>query len=1077
VIALADGTLVLSASDIAAHLACPHLEQQRLAIARGERMRPSTAPDAHAELIRRRGDAHEAAQLARLSAEAGGDVADLSAGFDPRRLPEAAARTAEAVRAGAALIFQPVFFDDRWIGRADFLRRTEDGTYEVLDTKLSRDVKPAVVHQLALYSRLLGAIQGVEPLRAHAILGHGGTETIDLRRFAALHRRVALRVEAAVAAPAVATFPEPVGHCDVCDFAGECRARRVATDHLSLVANARREQRARLVEFGVPTVAALAQAAPRARYELLHRQAALQVRSRETGKPCHRHLEPGPARGYARLPAPSPGDVFFDLEGDPFALPDRGLEYLWGWWTLDGGYDCAWAHDEAAERAALERFVAFVHARLAADPGMHVYHYAPHEISTLRTLATRYATCEEEVDELLRREVLVDLLTVVRQGLQVGEEHYSLKHLERHHGFVREERSVRAGGGSIVAYEEWLETADGALLESIRAYNQDDCRSTHALREWLWGAMRGEAAAEFGADFDAVAEPDEVKPAPAWVADVEALAATLHAAGEDLLGFLLLYHRREGKPSWWRYFDLRGKTPEELVDERDAVGLLTLDATVAPVAVKQSLDWTLAFPAQEFRLDRGGAEDPTTGEGHKVVAVEDDHLVLRRGRGKPPPEPGALIGGGPPDTAVQRNALVELAGSLLAGDGRFAAARALLRREPPRGPLDDLVAATLALDCDVLPVQGPPGTGKTHQGARMVVAALAAGRRVGITAPTHAAIQNLLAAVEARAHEQGVSFSGIYKGGDYASAHGLIESTGGNDGVEDEHDLVAGTAWLFARPDHREAFDVLFVDEAGQYSLADALAVALSTRGMVLLGDPRQLPQVTQAAHPGGSGASVLEHLLDGHATIPPGRGVLLEESWRMHPDVCAFVSERSYDGRLRSRAGCASRRVDAPGPLTGAGLRVLAVEHLGRGQAAPEEADAIARRCRVLLTGGTVTDETGAVRPLVGGDILVVAPYNLAVRTIRNRVPAGVRVGTVDRFQGMEAPIVFFAMTCSSGDDVPRGLDFLFSANRLNVAVSRAQCLAVLVHSPRLLDADCRTVADMALVDGACRFVELARN
>jgi uncharacterized protein len=387
------------------------------------------------------------------------------------------------------------------------------------------------------------------------------------------------------------------------------------------------------------------------------------------------------------------------------------------------------------------------------------------------------------------------------------------------------------------------------------------------------------------------------------------------------------------------------------------------------------------------------------------------------------------------------------------------------------------VSATLGLDRSVLPVQGPPGTGKTYRGARIVVAALAAGRRVGITAPSHAAIQNLLREVECCAAAQDNSFTGVYKGAGYVSPHGLVEEIDANDGVTGDHQLVAGTAWLFARPEHRGAFSVIFVDEAGQVALANGAAVGVAAENIVLLGDPQQLPQVTQADHPDGSGASVLEHLLAGASTIGPGQGVLLTESWRMHPGVCLFVSERSYDARLRSRTECGTRRVDAPiGAISGVGLRALAIEHTGRSQASPEEAEVIATACRDLLAGATVTDDDGATRPLVADDILVVAPYNLAVRCIRARVPDGVRVGTVDRFQGQEAAVVFYAMTCSTGQDVPRGIEFLFDAARLNVAVSRAECLAVLVHSPRLLDADCPTLRTMELVDGVCRFVEMAQ-
>jgi superfamily I DNA and/or RNA helicase len=321
-----------------------------------------------------------------------------------------------------------------------------------------------------------------------------------------------------------------------------------------------------------------------------------------------------------------------------------------------------------------------------------------------------------------------------------------------------------------------------------------------------------------------------------------------------------------------------------------------------------------------------------------------------------------------------------------------------------------------------------------------------------------------------------VSFRGVYKGAGYDSPHGLIACVGDNEDTVGDFGLVAGTAWLLAREEHRGEFGLLFIDEAGQFSLANAAAVSLCAPSVVLLGDPQQLPQVTKAAHPGSSGLSVLAHLLAGRRTVPASEGYFLSESWRMHPDVCAFVSERSYDDRLRSRAACGLRRVDAGvGGLTGAGLRVLAVDHEGRSQHSVEEAQAIGAACRALLADGKVTDDEGVTRRLDPAHVMVVAPYNMAVRCIREHVPHGVRVGTVDSFQGQEAPVVFFAMTCSSGEDVPRGLDFLFDRNRLNVAVSRAQCLAVLVHSPRLLDADCRTLEAMELVDGACRFVELA--
>jgi predicted RecB family nuclease len=1110
---LDDGRPVLSATDLTSFLACGHLAAQRLATARGERARARPGDDPYGDVLKRRGDAHELEQLARLSAECGRHV-DLSRDVRPwvrEELETAASATEAAMRAGAPLIFQATLFDGRWQGRADFLRRMEEPSalgefsYEILDTKLARHVKPAVVHQLSLYSRLMAAVQGVEPTLAYVILGNGDMEAFELRRYAALHRRAIARLERMVDAPTPATFPEPIPHCDICDLAGECRSWFVEVDHLSLVAGARRDQREKLEGAGIHTLGSLAEAPAdlaikrlsEERLDVLRHQALLQRVSRDTKRPQHRQLPPERARGYALLPAPDRGDLFFDLEGDPYAGADGGIEYLWGWCDTDGAYEYVWAHDEAAEKAALERFVDVVVARRRRFPGMKVFHYAPHEKSKLQSLALRYATREDVIDQLLREEVLVDLYAVVRQGLQVGEESYSLKKLERHHGFRRLETSVREGGGSIVAYEQWLEHGDDELLEAIRTYNEEDCRSTLALRDWLAGTMRTEAEEEFGVDFAELAEPAREEPPapPKWLEEIEPVIAKLldglpDADGTDrpdqaerrLLAHMLRYHQREGKPQWWRHFELMKMSPVELEDERDAIGSLRRDTSIPPIPVKQSYEYAFTFPPQEFRLSGDKAIDPTTGKSYNLARVTDTHVYLRKGVNSDPPSPPALIPEQPIDPKTLRARIAAVAESVMAGHDAFAAVRSVLRREPPRwgdampgDRVDDLVAAALALDSSHLAVQGPPGTGKTYRAARMVVEALRAGRRVALTAPSHAAIHNLLDAVEDYAATIGYRLRGLYKGDDYESVHGLVETVQDNKKADTDHELIAGTPWLLSRDEHVARFDLLIVDEAGQFALANLVAAGACAANLLLLGDPQQLPQVNQAQHPGGSGASVLGHLLAGRDTIEPTRGVLLRESWRMHPEITAFVSERSYDGLLRSRQACALRRVDAPGAITGAGLRTVEVAHEGCSQASEQEADAIAALCRDLLDGGTVSDGSGANRPLRAADLMVVAPYNLAVRCIRERVPDRVQVGTVDKFQGREAPVVFFAMTCSSGADVPRGLDFLFSRNRLNVAISRAQCLAVLVHSPTLLDADCRHLEAMALVDGACRFSELA--
>jgi uncharacterized protein len=367
-----------------------------------------------------------------------------------------------------------------------------------------------------------------------------------------------------------------------------------------------------------------------------------------------------------------------------------------------------------------------------------------------------------------------------------------------------------------------------------------------------------------------------------------------------------------------------------------------------------------------------------------------------------------------------------------------------------------------SLDGQHLVIQGPPGSGKTWTAGHLIADLIQQGKRVGAASTSHKAIHNLLDSVEAAAAEIGLDFAGLKKASagnpdsEYESAH--IESTTDASACTD-CDLTAGTAWLYSREDHEQALDYLFIDEAGQVALADALAMGTAARNVILIGDPQQLAQVIQGTHPAGTEASVLAHLLGSEATIPPDRGLFLERTFRLHPDVCAYISEEFYDGRLQPDSSTADRTT----PL-GTGLRFLPVEHENCRQESAAEVTAVVGEIERLATAGIPADE-----------IIVVAPYNAQVNLLGEALPNAVRAGTVDKFQGQQARVVFYSMASSSGEDVPRGLEFLLSRNRLNVAISRAQCLAYLVCSPRLLEIDCKTIEHMRLANALCRLVELA--
>jgi uncharacterized protein len=551
------------------------------------------------------------------------------------------------------------------------------------------------------------------------------------------------------------------------------------------------------------------------------------------------------------------------------------------------------------------------------------------------------------------------------------------------------------------------------------------------------------------------------------------------------MAHLLEYHRREARPVWWWFFRRCEMLPEELVEDSEAIGGLEPDGTT-PEPVARSLVHGCRFPVQQHKLDPGDSvSDPVTrGPAGEIVAIDGVQGTLRLRRGPKladAPLPPGLVPGGPYTTWEQQRALMRVGRSLLGGDVRYPHLERVLRREPPLGgarvqreTLDGMRSIVEEVEGSYLFVQGPPGSGKTWTGARLITHLIARGKRVAVASQSHKAIHKLLSAVEEAGKEEGLTFRGLKKASEgndesfYEDAFVESETDGDAFAGRDE-ELVAGTAWLLCREDLDSTFDYLFVDEAGQTSLADALALGTCARSLVLLGDPLQLAQVTQGVHPDGAGRSVLQHLLGERATVPEDTGLFLERSYRMHPDVSSYVSSAFYEDRLGSAERCARQATSL-----GTGIRWLPVSHQGNSTSSEEEAAAIRAAIAGLLRE-TWTDHDGVTRPITAADVMVVAPFNAQVRLLQERLQDGVSVGTVDKFQGQEAPVVFFSMASSSGEDAPRGIDFLLSRNRLNVAVSRAQCLAYLVCSPTLLDISPKKVEHMRLANALCRFVELA--
>lgn len=582
-------------------------------------------------------------------------------------------------------------------------------------------------------------------------------------------------------------------------------------------------------------------------------------------------------------------------------------------------------------------------------------------------------------------------------------------------------------------------------------------------------------------------------------ADTEALA--LASAAID-------YHAREAKSFWWSHY-LRCDQPLESWEEhRDVLVVdparsrakgnwyeeprwqsarreLELDGRISPGSrfgvggeVFLLYDWPAPFPSQSTRPGQRAWSTAT------VVEVTDECVRVEE-RGQPGITwgelPLAIVPGAPPRADALRDAIAEWAAPIpgRAPELPLNPAMDVLRRRPPRaagrlaplGADHDYVPAVVdsvrRLEHSYLAVQGPPGTGKTYLAAHVIAELVREhGWRIGVVAQSHSVVENVLDAVVDAGLDRGLVGKHL-KDAATAAGHGFTALPRKDDIAAFAADrpagyVVGGTAWDFCnlRRIPRASLDLLVIDEAGQFSLASTIAVSVSAKRLLLLGDPQQLPQVSQALHPEPVDASALGWVADGHDVLPAEYGYFLAESRRMHPAVAGPVSRLSYEGELHSHPVAERRSLAGVAP----GVTPLPVVHEGNSTFSPEEAESVVHLVRSLI-GREWTDAddsaagpvAAAPRPLEQRDLIVVTPYNAQLGTVRDALDVAgftaVPVGTVDKFQGQEAVVAIVSLAASSAASAPRGLEFLLLKNRLNVAISRAKWAAYLVYSPGLLD------------------------
>lgn len=1094
-----DGTPQLYASDLQRFSACKHITHLDLRKVRGEEL--EVTPDSEdLELLSQLGNQHELNYLESLR-DAGKTIISIEQG------PDAVPKTIAALHEGVDVIYQGALQGHNWRGYVDFLERVEKPSnlgsysYEVVDTKLKRTPDPKHILQLVVYSDLLGDMQGLQPEYGHLQLGGGDRSTHRLAEYADYVRQLRERLTQFVENPED-TKPRRCPQCDLCRWRNRCNTQWENEDSLYMVAGIRAQQVMRLENAGITTMEALAKLKKRDKVakmapetlENLHTQARLQVARRKGSKPTSLLRPHVKGKGFDLLPKPDPGDLFYDIEGNPHYREneEEGLEYLHGIWYRNQ-FKALWAHNHSEEHQRLRELFEFFQQQIEQFPNAHIYHYAPYEMTALRRLTIKYSFGEEILDGWQREKRFVDLYAVVRGGIFTSEENYSLKSLEV---FYMRSRtgSVTTASGSIIAYNNWRlkwEAGDPTAAEDLKElehYNQVDCESTEKLRDWLLPLRTGLTQSEPAELGHAQTERSLQQAQANEEFKEEIINSSLPPRLKRALINLGLFHYREKKPQAWAVFDASKKSFEELIEDTDCLAGLRLRRRYPS---DRSIEGRYSFPPQFTKLaaDKDACiaaldgviktitirnldakkREVTLRIGNKSEEYLTDNLDLL---------PSFAI-----RTDVIEDAIHRLTQSICSGNTP-PAAKDLLDRNPPN--LEDLSVlsketlpslnrmqqAVNGMRSTVLMVQGPPGTGKTYVSARAILSLVHQGYRVAVSSNSHEAIRNVLIGCIDAAEEYPTRPAIAHKVSQrtsFANRRIPYQTATRNDAsILFSANIVGGTAWLFCRPEMANQFDYLFIDEAGQVSLANLFGMSMCAKNIVMIGDPCQLPQVIQASHPEPANLSCLEWMLGTSRLVEPGKGIFLEETWRMHPKLCRYISEQFYEGRVHANPDTAHQAIHAPS-LPEAGAYLVPVSHEEpRMQHCDEEGQALKSVIERLLKGSW-TDRHQKTRPIKPKDIIVVAPFNAQVNMLRELLPDAVRVGTVDKFQGQEAAVALVSMTSTSADDTPRGMGFLLSRNRINVALSRGKALSLVFASPRLLASNCKTTDQIRLVNALC--------
>ncbi len=1058
-------------------------------------------------------------------------VVDLKKGDEKTSKDDIAKETIKCMKEGYEIIRGGYLIDGKWRGEFDFLEINRnvksnlgDYSYEVSDTKNTTKVKPDHIFQVAIYADLLEKIQGIKSKNFNIVLKEMKKESIELESVSEFVLMQKKKYEYFIENEIDAAKPEKCTYCTLCPWEDNCKGIWEENDSLDLIWGMRKDTRRSFQKLGIDTVLKLSQQDAEKVFEDINIEtskkfisfAKLIIKERKSKKPEYSLITKDQEfiKGFKLLPQPSKSDLFFDIESVQDYVVSGGLEYLFGIYYEENGkeqFKTFWAHNQEEEKNSVIQFFDFVDNHFKKYPDAFIYHYASYEITALNDLTSKHKVKETDLVHYLSKNKFVDLYTVARQAI-LTTEGYSIKDLEKYYNFKRTS-DIKKGDVSEEYYINWLDTKEQKYLDEIEKYNKEDCHSTLELHKWLL-SLRDKNLSWFKPKIEELELRErevEMKEYEERLKNADLKDKNLQKIVHDILGF----YYRSNKPKWRRYFDRKFQTDEDLSEDTECIG--NMKKIGDPETVKRSYVFTYKYEEQDFKLKKGETAHIANNElvsqpnrAGTIISIDHYERIIKLSRATKSgylPDVISIGPEGPAKIDLLEKSTFKFVNSLIDLEDKYHAVKSILNKEIPKikgikqgekiikkNDYDNEIPEIISqLDNSYIYIQGPPGTGKTRQAANTILKLLKNNKKVGITGNSHKVIHNLVDRVISFAIDDNFKFNGVNKHSardedtiyreknvdenqfitsvnDSKSFHSYYENKGAG--------LFSGTKYHFVHTVNDEQLDYLFIDEAGQFTIADVLSVGRVAKNIVLIGDQNQLSSPVEGVHPGESSKSVLNFLLGDLETIPEDRGIFLDTTYRLHPKINEFISHNFYDDKLVCHKDNKLRSINLDGhpSIHSEGIFYIQADHEGNSQKSNAEAEIVQKLVKDFL-GRDLFDTKGKKHQLNISDVLVISPYNAQTNYLVSKLDQGARVGTIDKFQGQQASITIISMTSSDAECLPRNLDFIFDRNRLNVALSRSQLISVVIFNPRLLDTYPTTKEQLILLNNFCKLLKYKIN